>query len=98
LRDEAVVAASAGLRVGRIPRADALSSRLLNETSIVVVPDASVDPRFADSKLVHSTPGIRFYAGVPLAAPEGAVLGALSVWDHEPGELATSQAESLEAL
>jgi PAS domain S-box-containing protein len=75
-----------------------LSSALLEEESIVIVPDARSDPRFAGSKLVQNARGVRFYAAVPLCAPEGAVLGVLSVWDYVPGDLTPSQVESLEAL
>jgi GAF domain-containing protein len=35
-------------------------------SAILNVPDASLDPRFADNPLVAQDPNIRFYAGVPL--------------------------------
>ncbi len=98
LEETVVIAAAAGLHVGRIRRMDALSSRCLDATSVVVIPDAARDARFAGSRLVHTPKGVRFYAAVPLTAPEGAVLGVLSVWDHAPGELTPSQRESLESL
>ncbi len=98
LGESVVVAAAAGLHVGRLRREDALSPHLLDQESVVVVRDARADPRFAGSKLVHTTGGIRFYAAMPLASPEGAILGGLSVWDRAPGDLAPSQMESLEAL
>ncbi len=42
---------------------------LTNDTT--VIPDARNDDRFHDNPLVTGPPGIRFYAGRPLAAPNG---------------------------
>ncbi|MBL9135140.1 MAG: PAS domain S-box protein [Verrucomicrobiales bacterium] len=98
LQDTVIVAAAAGLHVGRIQRSDALSPHFLQESRVVTVSDASADARFAPLKLVRGARGVRFYAAVPLLTPEGVALGVLSVWDHYAGDLAPSQAESLEAL
>jgi two-component sensor histidine kinase len=50
----------------------------------VVVPDAREDARFAENPLVTGDPFIRFYAGVPLRAYNGAVLGTLCIIDRAP--------------
>lgn len=66
---------------------------------IMVVPDATHDPRFADNALVVGSPGIRFYAGAPLVTASGAMLGALCVIDHRPrAGLTPLQAQGLTAL
>jgi len=65
---------------------------------LLVVTDALADPRFADSPLVAAGPRIRFYAGAPLVAPDGQVLGALCVKDIVPRELDATQKRALKAL
>jgi GAF domain-containing protein len=50
-----------------------------------VVPDTSIDPRFAANPLTAGEDGIRFYAGAPLVSPRsGHRIGTLCVIDHKP--------------
>lgn len=64
----------------------------------LVVRDAHQDARFADNPLVTGDPRIVFYAGAPLATPEGERIGALCVIDRVPRELSPAQLGSLQAL
>jgi CheY-like chemotaxis protein/signal transduction histidine kinase len=57
---------------------------VLSESDILVVPDASLDVRFANDSQVAGYPHVRFYAGAPLVCPEGYKLGVLCVMDTEP--------------
>ena len=68
------------------------------ESAILNVPDASLDPRFADNPLVAQDPNIRFYAGVPLITDDNFALGTLCVIDRQPRDLTEQQIRQLEAL
>jgi PAS domain S-box-containing protein len=70
------------------------------EEPVFVVPDLSVDPRFAASGLVTGPPFLRFYAGAPLVTPTGARLGMLCVLDTVPRPTGVTprQAQALQAL
>jgi GAF domain-containing protein len=52
----------------------------------LVVPDALLDDRFAENPMVTGLPRIRFYAGYPLRAADGACLGTVCVIDIRPRE------------
>ena len=87
-----------GLEACQTPREDAFCAHAITSQELFVVPDASHDPRFATSPLVLGEPHIRFYAGAPLAAPNGHNLGALCVIDRVPRQLNCEQLESLRIL
>ncbi|MDB6071954.1 MAG: Blue-light-activated protein, partial [Verrucomicrobiales bacterium] len=80
------------------PRNVSFCTHALKGTGLLIVPDASKDPRFAGSPLVTGKPHICFYAGAPLLTPEGAALGALCVVDHVPRQLSESQQKALLVL
>lgn len=53
-------------------------------SSILCIPDAQIDPRFAGNAHVIGAPWLRFYAGATLMTAEGIALGALCVFDSRP--------------
>lgn len=55
----------------------------IQERELVVVTDARLDPRFADSPMVQRENGLRFYAGVPLRI-DGHAVGTLCISAPEP--------------
>ncbi|MCU1418140.1 MAG: serine/threonine protein kinase [Schumannella sp.] len=63
-----------------------------------VVSDAQADPRMADHPLVKGEFGLRFFAGAPLVAPDGQLLGLLAVLDYVPREVTDDQLETLTDL
>ena len=90
--------ARVGLETPETPREFSFCAHALRQTDLLIVPDATQDARFAENPLVTGEPGIRFYAGAPLATPEGAVLGTLCVIDRVPRTLTPKQQEMLAML
>ena len=87
-----------GLDVQETPRAQAFCTHVIMQPEMFVVPDASRDERFAQNPMVTGDPHIRFYAGAPLAARDGHLLGTLCVIDREPHTLTQAQTEALKIV
>lgn len=87
-----------GCSTEETPRDISFCGHTILQSDLLIVPDATLDPRFADSPLVNRDPKIRFYAGVPLVTPQGYALGALCVLDHRPRELTEEQIQALRTL
>ena len=73
---------------------------VLTEPDLLVIPDLLADQRTSGTPLVTGEPRIRFYAGAPLFARGGEVLGSLCVIDTLPrlGGLTVEQADDLRRL
>ena len=87
-----------GLTISQTPREIAFCNKTIEEAALTIVEDAFQDPRFADNPLVHSSVGIRFYAGVPLMTRDGHAIGTLAVLDTIPRRLLDSQRDGLSTL
>ena len=72
-----------GLAAPSTPRAVAFCAHAIemDPNAVMVVPDATADPRFRDSPLVLGAPDLRFYAGAVLTSRDGFNLGTLCVLD-----------------
>ena len=79
------------------PRGSICSTTIVHN-DLVVIPDLTKDPRFADEPVVVDEPHFRFYAGMPLINPEGYALGTLCVLDFNPRDLEFEQGEGLRVL
>ncbi|WP_130013971.1 PP2C family protein-serine/threonine phosphatase [Serinicoccus sediminis] len=78
--------AAVGMECDSVPRADSFCAHTVQQSSTFVVPDASLDPRFAHTALVAGDPHVRFYAGHPLHAPGGQAIGSLCLAGSRPRE------------
>ncbi|PQV65089.1 PAS domain S-box-containing protein [Abditibacterium utsteinense] len=87
-----------GLETSETPRSASFCAHAILSESVMEVPDATLDERFAHNILVTGAPEIRYYAGAPLVSPAGFRLGTLCVLDKKPRHLLPSQLQALEAL
>ena len=83
-------------------RAQAFCPVVFETEAPLVVADAQLDPRFAESPFVTGAPNIRYYAGVPVRIhrPDGdsVTIGTLCVLDEQPREPTPIDLEVLEEL
>ena len=98
-RDRQWFKARFGMEARETPRDHSFCAHALAKpTEAMVVEDALEDPRFRDNPLVQRDPNIRFYAGVPLVAPDGQPLGSFCVIDRVPRRLSEEQLQMLDLL
>jgi signal transduction histidine kinase len=71
---------------------------ILNPDVLMEVPDTREDERFFDNPFTIEDPKILFYAGMPLKAYNGAVMGTLCVLDVKPKVLSKEQRDALQSL
>jgi PAS domain S-box-containing protein len=87
-----------GLDQRETPRAIAFCAHTILSEKMMIIPDAAKDPRFADNPLVTGPLGIRFYAGMPLKAHDGSMIGVLCAIDRVPRKLTLEHKKLLKEL
>ena len=87
-----------GISVNESSRNVSFCAYAIAQPDLFIVPDATMDQRFAQNPFVTSEPKIRFYAGAPLITPDGYPLGTLCVIDKVPRELRPEQKQALTIL
>jgi diguanylate cyclase (GGDEF)-like protein len=87
-----------GMDVREVPYPDFFCGHAIRQRDLFIVPDAALDPRFANHPLVVDGPRVRFYAGAPLVTPQNHALGSLCVVDVVPRQLNAKQLETIRIL
>ena len=88
-----------GIADTETPRSDSFCSHAIAlDEPVMHVADATLDARFVDNPMVTGDPNVRFYAGAPIAAPDGSKLGALCVIDARAREITADDAHLLREL
>ena len=72
-----------GLELRSIPAEVSFCEHTLRSGRMMIIPDATADPRFAGNPFVTALPHVRFYAGAPLHY-EGALIGTFCIIDMKP--------------
>jgi diguanylate cyclase (GGDEF)-like protein len=97
--------AKCGLEATETPREYAFCAHAIRSEATMIVSDARKDERFNNNPLVTGTPGIVFYAGVPLLARSeeptifgSAAIGTLCVIHDAPHGLTADQLAAVQDL
>ena len=78
-------------------REHAICNYVVANDETLVVSDIERDPRFADNETIKQW-DVRFYAGAPLRAADGLIIGALCILDSEPRTLEENEVALLETM
>lgn len=87
-----------GWQTREAPREVAFCNYTILQDDVLVVEDATLDPRFSQNPLVTGAPHIRSYAGVPIGLDDEQHLGTLCIIDTEPRTFSKKDAELLKEL
>lgn len=88
-----------GEAVGELPRDHSIFEMILENDGPVVVPDTSLHAQFKRCRLTLRRLAVRSFAGVPVRAENGAILGALFLFGQQPRlNMVVDQLRVLESL
>ena len=89
-----------GMELCETRREDAFCNRAIQlpARGVMVVPDATKDPRFVDNPYVTAPEGVRFYAGAVLSTATGHNLGTLCLIDSVPRDFGEADRARLREL
>jgi len=97
-RDRQFFASVHGLDIRETPRDIAFCAHTILREDINVVSDARCHPIFHDHPMVIGEPGIVFYAGAPVHAPNGQIIGTLTAVDTRPRDFTAGMGQALLSL
>lgn len=81
-----------------LPRELSFCAHAIGGRDVLQVHDASSDGRFSGNPFVTADRPVRFYAGCPIASPDGAAIGTLCLLDEWPRSLDEVELASLRDL
>lgn len=87
-----------GIDLRETTRVTSFCTHTIEHADGLVIDDARLDARFAANPFVTGAPYVRFYAGIPLAAPDGSRVGALCVIDSDVRHFDADQMATLRDL
>lgn len=95
--DRQWIKAAHGLDLKETTRDASFCAWAIHSEDVFCVEDAMQDHRFQDNPLVVQAPYIRYYAGAPIATPEGYLLGAVCVLDRKARSIDAAHRATLQA-
>lgn len=87
-----------GTDTTNVPRAGTFCDITVQHAETLVIEDALADPLYADSPYVLGPPHVRFYAGTPLVAVSGFVIGTFCIASTEPRPFSPAETDQLAML
>src|SRR5579863_5352204 len=92
--------AEVGIGARELPLESSICRHAILQDDLMVVPDCTLDARFAENPLVTADGGLRFYAGALLKTAEGLPIGTVCVLDRaaRPQGITDLQRLTLEVL
>jgi signal transduction histidine kinase len=90
--------AVAGSDLEQTPRSVSFCTHAIAADDMLLVSDATQDPRFRENPLVTREPGVRSYAGVPVRGHDGTAIGTLLVLDTVPRRFTQQEQARLRLL
>ena len=100
-RERSFFAAAHGFAARDTSRLSALGEHALRQDNLVVVPDASQDPRFSSDPMVTGPARVRFFASIAVRGRDRERIGVLCLMDAEPRsqeDLARAALQDLRAV
>jgi GAF domain-containing protein len=83
-----------GTDVDSVARGDTICTYTIMAGGVMTVEDTTTDPRFENNEILAGL-DIRSYAGAPLIAPSGVVIGTVCVFDTKPRTFTEEEREQL---
>ena len=92
------VKSGSGFPLRETSRETSFCGHAILSDEVMLVPDATKDPRFHDNPLVTGEPHVRFYVGRPLRVAGRSKVGTLCLMDSKPREFSDHERLLLEDL